>query len=896
MEREWEKRESKTKEPKKRKRGRAGRVLARTFQALLIILLSALVVVAIWFYVRYGKQILSYQSKAKKMVGNSSAETFRADQTSLVYTDSGELIAKLSGVKDVYYLEYDNIPQYAVQAMICTEDHDFFTHDGIDFGANVRAAIALMRNKGEIHQGASTITQQVARNIFLTNEVTWERKITEIFVAMELEKKYSKHQIFEFYLNNIYFANGYYGLQSASVGYFDQSVSELSLSQIAFLCAIPNNPTDYNPLTNYHYTMERRDKVLVQMRDQGVITESQYQEAIKESIVLQQSDLAKKNYIESYTYHCAVRALMERKGFVFRYQFVDEKDKATYDELYYDVYYATQKSLYTGGYRIYTSINLATQDMLQSAIDEELAEFTETNEEGTYKLQASGVCIDNETGRVIAVVGGRSQEAEGYTLNRAFQSFRQPGSSIKPLIVYTPSFEKGLYPTDLVLDEKFEGGPRNSGGVYSGEITVERAVTVSKNTIAWKLFQELTPRVGLSYLLNMGFRRIVPQDYVPAAALGGLTYGVSAVELASGYCALENDGMFRQPTCIVRITDPEGNELVGETITPQRIYELNASRMMVHCMQNVMKEGTGLKLALNGQISAGKTGTTNDQKDGWFAGFTKHYTTAIWVGCDYPKAMEELRGNTYPGYIWKHFMDELHVGLPKEEFAEYADNRPQGSGSLEENANGEDGEENSEEDLNGADPGDLEGGDWYDVPEDTDSGNSVSNDSGETVIRGSGPAGNGDLNGDGRAQDRRENDWSKELSIAAQVIWNNVGNTGENVTELQLSNRYPVYDSFYGDGIDHSRGMYYGILNGKVIARVIVSRDGEWYSGSYESAASYENNMFRDNVPMAYVIKNGTGQAMKAEDLGSLAEKYSLVPITPDMRRTVLEYITMGAE
>ncbi len=697
---------SERKPKKEKKRGGFLRGLGRgvklTLLAVVALLLTAILVVGIGFYAKYGKQLLAYQSKANTLVRRSTAETFKASQTSLVYAADGELISRLKGEKDVYYLEYGDIPKYAVQAMVCTEDRKFLEHDGVDLLANIRAAIVLIKNRGEIHQGGSTITQQLARTVFLSNEVTWERKITEIFVAMALERKYSKTQIMEFYLNNIYFANGYYGIQAAAVGYFGKGVGELSLSQIAFICAIPNNPTDYDPVTNFKYTMMRRDKVLDQMRDEGAIGEEEYREALEEKITLKQGKREIRDYAESYTYYCAIRALMAREGFVFRNSFLDDADKEKYDERYYEAYYRIQKTLFTGGYRIYTSIDLKKQEMLQRAVDEELTDFTEVNDGGVYKLQSSAACIDNRTGRVVAIVGGRSQESHGYTLNRAYQSFRQPGSAIKPLIVYTPMFERGMYPDDIVVDERFEGGPRNSGNVYSGEIPVSYAIAVSKNTVAWKLFEELTPRVGLSYLLQMGFRRIVDTDYVPAVSLGGFTYGVSAVELASGYAALYNDGYYREPTCIVKITDAQGNVLVGSEQPPKKVYATNAARMMTACMQGVMESGTGRKLKVDGQITAGKTGTTNDQKDGWFAGFTAYYTTAVWVGCDMPKAMDDLMGNTYPGRIWQNYMNHLHEGLPAKEFVMYTDTRPpeEEEGDEEENE-GEEIKEGEEEEWEG---------------------------------------------------------------------------------------------------------------------------------------------------------------------------------------------------
>ncbi len=673
-----------------------GRGVKALLKLVVLLILLAIVAVAIWFYVKYGKQLLMYQGRANALVGASTEETFREAQTSIVYAADGTLISTLKGEKDVYYLSYDAIPEYVIDAVLCVEDRKFFEHDGFDIFANIRAAIALIENEGEIHQGGSTITQQLARNVFLTNEVTWKRKITEIFAAMALERKYSKQQILEFYLNNIYFANGHYGIQAASKGYFSVSVRELSLSQVAFLCAIPNDPTDYNPLTRFDSTIARRDKVLLQMWEQGAITDAEYQAALKEEIVLKLSGTTRQNYAESYTYYCAIRALMEKEGFVFRNEFLDEADRESYEKQYNEAYYRLQKLLYTGGYRIYTSLDLEKQTQLQQALDEELAVNQEVNEEGTYALQGSAVCIDNDSGRVIAIIGGREQETEGYTLNRAYQSFRQPGSAIKPLIVYTPMFERGLYPDDTVVDEKFEDGPRNSGEVYSGEIPVSYAIAVSKNTIAWKFFAELTPRVGLSYLLDMGFRRIVSTDYVPAASLGGFTYGVSALEMASGYAALENEGLFHVPTCIVKIMDADGNTIVGDEVETKQVYEMNASRIMTWCLEQVMESGTGRKLKVDGQITAGKTGTTNDQKDGWFVGYTKYYTTAVWVGFDMPREVEDLKGNTYPGRIWQSFMTTIHEGLPAQEFEMYTNRASEGVQDVdvpaEEDAAGENAE------------------------------------------------------------------------------------------------------------------------------------------------------------------------------------------------------------
>ncbi len=668
----------------KKKSGRSIKGKIKVGLQLLIFMVLLIIVVAMfYFYKEYGKTIFDLQSNAKQKVRTSTEDTFKSSQTSLVYDFEGNLISTLKAEKDVYYITYPDIPKVAVNAMVVSEDRKFFQHNGVDYLANIRAAIALIKHKGKITQGASTITQQVARNIFLNHTVSYERKIEEIFVAQELEKIYSKTEIMEFYLNGIYFANGHYGIQAAALGYFSEGVNTLSLSQLAFLCAIPNNPNLYNPVTNMENTLKRRDRILDQLLDEGMISEKEYTEALKEKIKLNQEKSDKNNYVETYTYHSAIRALMQANGFVFRYQFDTEDDEAAYEEEYYDMYYRYQKELYIRGYRIYTSIDLNKQELLQQAVDDALSDFTKKNEEGIYQMQGAAVCIDNDSGRVVAIVGGREQESEGYTLNRGYQSFRQPGSAIKPLVVYTPAFEQGYIPESIVNDEKFEGGPKNSGGNYLGKMKLQRAIELSKNTVAWKLFEELTPKVGLSYLLKMNFSKISASDYVPAAALGGLTVGASPVEMAAAYATLENDGYHRVPTCIIKIMDSEGNEIVGDEIETKQIYQMEASRIMTEALTGVMKNGTGKGLGLTHTISAGKTGTTNDKKDGWFVGYTPYYTTSVWVGYDMPKAVDNLQGATYPGTIWHNFMEQIHDSSMKKKFELY-DWRTEWKAKLEE--------------------------------------------------------------------------------------------------------------------------------------------------------------------------------------------------------------------
>lgn len=658
-----------------RKRKKVKKTVGLIIKLIILLLLIVTVLAGFIGYKKYGKKILKMEAEAKKIVAESTHETFKQTETSLIYDANGTIITRLKGEKDVYYIKYDDIPKEAVEAIISIEDKKYFRHKGYDLFAIGRAGLAYLKNKGVITQGGSTITQQLARNIFLSFEESWQRKAKEIFIARELEKKYSKKEIMEFYLNNIYFANGYYGIQSASYGYFGKSVTSLSLSQIAFILSIPNSPNRYDPYENIEGTLGRRDRILQQMKKDGKLDDKALEKALHEKIKLKTRSKSKSSHIETFALDQAVKSLMKRDGFQFKNFFPNKGTKEAYFEEYGKVYSAYQRALYSGGYRIYTSIDPAKQELLQKTVDEHLKVSDEKSKAGVYALQGSAVTIDNETGRVVAIVGGRSQNFSGSTLNRAYQSFRQPGSTIKPLIVYTPAFEQDYRPESIVRDEKIEKGPANADGVFSGNMTVLDAVAKSKNTIAWRLFGEISPQKGIGKLLDMNFSAIEEEDYYPAAALGGMSRGVSALELASAYATLENKGLFREPTCIVKITDALGEDIVENTMEGSRsglsVYHEAATEMMITCMDAVMKKGTGIRGRLSNMPSVGKTGTTNDTKDLWFAGFTKYYTTAVWVGYDLPKSLAALPFSASPLSIWKDYMEEVHKDLSPLELTSY---------------------------------------------------------------------------------------------------------------------------------------------------------------------------------------------------------------------------------
>lgn len=670
---------------KKRKKYRGFWIFFKLQLLLFLLLIGAAVY---YFAGGYAQTIAQLKDDADYLVAKSREENFRKGETGLVYGADGKLLKAYKGEKDSYYLEYREIPEIVVKTFVAVEDQKFYKHKGVDYLAILRAVIAMVRN-GEVTQGGSTITQQLARTIYLNMEKTWERKMEEIFIARNLEEKYTKSQIMEFYVNNIYFGHGYYGIQAAAQGYFSKSVDKLDLSQIVFLCAIPNNPSLYDPVNHKKNTIARRDRMLTAMQEQGVISLATCKEAKAEKIKLKRKKGIEKNdYVETYINYCAIRVLMQQQGFEFQYYFDSAKQEKKYMKEYKKVYRECESSLYTSGYRIYTSINLKQQAKLQDAIDTGLEGFTDVSEEGVYKLQGAGVTIDNTTGYVTAIVGGRSQDFEGYTLNRAYQSFRQPGSAIKPLLVYTPMLERGYTPDTMVADQPIEDGPSNTDGVYEGMISVRHAVKRSKNTIAWNLLDELTPVTGLSYLKAMNFSRLDQEDERLPIALGGFTVGVSPLEMAAGFATLQNDGCYREPTCIVRIEDTQGNLIYVSEIEDEeqktskkeqaegtRIYKSNAARMMTDMLQTVMTEGTGRGLGLDDMPSAGKTGTTNDYKDGWFAGYTRYFTTSIWVGYDQPQTLPGLTGSSYPGHIWHNYMMSIHENRTPMSFVPYIEQK-----------------------------------------------------------------------------------------------------------------------------------------------------------------------------------------------------------------------------
>ena len=698
------------------------RVIFRIIITLCVIFLVLFAAVNVWLKKTTGETLFDCMKEAQQVVAESTADDFRMAETSYIYSDDGTQLAGLSEDLDATYLTYDQIPENVINSFVAVEDRTFWTNGGIDYKGIARVCLNYVKSRGQVKEGASTITQQLARAKFLSNKKTMLRKIKEIFIARELTRKYSKKQIMEFYCNTCCFANGIYGVEDASQAYFGLPVSQLDLSQTAYICSIPNRPEYYNPYYDSKNALTRRDKILDDMYECGYITSSAKEEAKSEKMAVKEKkdDEEFYNYEVTYAINCAVRYLMKLDGFEFETNFSSDSAYSEYMQLYDEAYKQAKHKLYTGGYKITTTINLDAQKKMQEVLDSGLDFNTGKDDStGIYKLQGAMTVIDNETGKVVAIIGGREQEElkNTYSLNRAFQSFRQPGSSFKPIAVYAPALDNGYYATSQLKNIDVSAAKNSTSAkvsnMYGSSMSMRYAVEQSKNGCAYWLFNALGPKKGLSYVTAMNFARIAPSDYTLSASLGGLTYGVTTVEMANAYSTLENHGSYTQTDCIQHISDSNGNEIYNEPESKQ-VYSQDAADSMTDILMGVLKRGTAQRLNWSSSSdveAAGKTGTTNDQKDGWFCGYTPYYTISVWVGYDTPTYMSDLWGNTYPASIWKEAMLAMLDGKSAASFdiqkSYYNSNRSYSSGSGSEDNSGKDNADNADDktqqDKNGQD-------------------------------------------------------------------------------------------------------------------------------------------------------------------------------------------------
>ena len=630
-------------------------------------------IVGLCVYVKVLPMFTEAREEVFDKLVHLSEDDFVMKEDTVVYDSKGKQVGSVNA-GSYKYVKINDVSPYIYEGYIAVEDKRFKTHGGVDLVATMRAGVSLLKHNMEITQGGSTITQQVIKNNLLTQNKSYTRKIAEILLAPTIESKFTKAQIMEFYCNSNFYGNKCYGVGAASKYYFGKKCADLEPHEAAMLIGLSNSPASYNPVLHPKAALKKRNSVLRIMCKEGVITPKEYKSALKKKLNIKQFSEkggSKESYVMSYAIHCAAISLMEKENFKFQYVFDSKEDYQKYNKQYSKVYSEKIESIRSGGYKLYTSINMKKQKKLQKAVDNGLSFNKEKDgDTGKYALQGAAVCINNETNYVEAIVGGRGKNDQ---YNRAYLAARQSGSAIKPLIDYTPGFESGMYsPSTLVNDLKFVNGPSNAGGGYHGNVRIREAVARSLNTVAWQVLDNITVKYGLSFLDKLHFHNIsyIDNDNM-ALSLGGFTEGVRVVDMAKGFSTLANNGSYSDRTCIKKIEHVSDGVVYKNNNEKDQVYSQDAAWMMTDVLKGVFNEsyGTGRKLKLdNGQICAGKTGTTNSSKDVWFCGYTKYYTTVVWAGYDTPRAMPGASGASIPGVIWKDYMDDIHKKLKPEDF------------------------------------------------------------------------------------------------------------------------------------------------------------------------------------------------------------------------------------
>lgn len=651
-------------------------VVSNILGAVMGILASVMVIggiVGLCVYVKVLPMFTEAREEVFDKLVHLSKDDFIMKEDTVVYDANGKKVGSVNA-GSYKYVSINDISPYIYDGYIAVEDKRFKTHGGVDLVATMRAGVSLLKHNMEITQGGSTITQQVIKNNLLTQNKSYTRKIAEILLAPTIESKFTKAQIMEFYCNSNYYGNKCYGVGAASRYYFGKKCADLEPQEAAMLIGLSNSPASYNPVLHPQAALKKRNRVLKTMCNDGVITPKEYKAAVKKKLNIKQlseEGSSNETYVISYAIHCSAISLMEKEDFKFKYVFDSKEDYQKYNKTYSKAYNEKIESIRSGGYKIYTSINMKKQKKLQKSVDEGLAFNKEKdNDSGKYALQGAAVCVNNETGYVEAVVGGRGKNDQ---YNRAYLAARQSGSAIKPLIDYTPGFESGMYsPSTIVNDNKFTNGPSNAGGAYYGSVHIREAVARSLNTVAWQVLDNISVKYGLSFLDKLHFHNIsyIDNDNM-ALSLGGFTEGVRVVDMAKGFSTLANNGSFSDRTCVKKIEHVSDGVVYKNNNEKTQVYSEDAAWMMTDVLKGVFNEsyGTGRKLKLeNGQICAGKTGTTNSSKDVWFCGYTKYYTTVVWAGYDTPRAMPGASGASIPGVIWKDYMDKIHEKLKPQDF------------------------------------------------------------------------------------------------------------------------------------------------------------------------------------------------------------------------------------
>lgn len=560
------------------------------------------------------------------------------DETSIIYDVNGDVATKLFREnRDVASLS--DMPELLPKAFIATEDKRFTEHEGIDYRAVGRALVQDVIHRSAV-EGGSTITQQLAKNIFLSNEKTLFRKAKELSIAISLENNYGKDEILEMYLNRIYFGKGVYGVKTAATKYFpDTPFEQLKLWQIATLAGIPKSPENYNPMNNAELSQERRAVVLSLMYEQGLITEEERNQAAEVQYTAPQ--ITEKSSYQAYI------------------DFVEEEVERLTG--------LKDEDLRRGGYKIYTTLDTKAQAIVEQAFEKDNLFPKGTSEE--KHVEGSMVIVNHKNGGIVAMAGGREYTAKG--INFATIK-RQPGSSFKPIVVYGPALESGDWtPNSKLKNKKTSFGdyaPRNYDNRYSDEVTMTEAARQSINVATVWLLNEIGIKKGMQFAEDLGMP-LGSEDRNLAIALGGLTYGVTPIQMAAAYGAFPQLGEFHEAHAIIKILDSEDKEIYYYKPVRKQVMSDSTAWYMTQMLQGVVQSGTGKAARMNRPV-AGKTGTTqvpirgvDGNRDAWFVGYTPEWSAAIWMGYDNPKKDEYLvNGSSFPAKMFAEVMTEALAG------------------------------------------------------------------------------------------------------------------------------------------------------------------------------------------------------------------------------------------
>lgn len=562
------------------------------------------------------------------------SQTLSPAASSQIYDCKGRLITTVHAEQNRLPVKLADTPKDLQNAFIAAEDIRFYKHHGIDPIGIARAVVSNIRHRDATGQGGSTITQQLARNAFLTQEQTLKRKLLEAVLAVEIENKYTKAEILEMYMNQIYFGQGAYGVQTASHVYFGKDVKDLNLAQCAMLAGLPNSPNYYSPFHNLQAAKYRQGVVLDQMAKYGYISQEQADEAKAQDLgLVKPGSNQDNNKVASYFVNYVVQQVSDK-----------------YDS----------SAIYKEGLKIYTTLDLDMQKDAENAVNKDLPKGTK-NAKGITQPQGALLAIETKTGDVKAMVGGRGEDQ----FNRATQMYRQPGSAFKPF-TYVTALEKGMSP-NMMLDNSavsFAGGwsPKNYGHTTGGPVTMTEALVKSMNipTI------NLANKVGMSNVIKTaekcGITSLVDSgkysDNNLSASIGGLSKGVSLWDMAQAYSVFANNGQLIKSRVILKIEDRNGNILEDHTgeSDAEQVLDANAVARLNVMLQQAVMRGTG-RNAYFGRPLAGKTGTTNGAHDAWFVGYTPNMVTAVWIGDD-TSTNAGYTGGTIPAAIFRDFMSQ----------------------------------------------------------------------------------------------------------------------------------------------------------------------------------------------------------------------------------------------